>query len=85
MAPIEFSVVTPMFGRLVTRALSARALRHQLPHELRLSTLPEPSGAGLLLPAMPALRTHDTWCSAVQPCGAALGSAPRSSSHAASS
>ena len=46
---------------------------------------PEPTGAGLLLPESPAFRTHEIWCSAVHPRGAAFGSAPRSSSSAASS
>ena len=47
--------------------------------------LPEPCGGGSLLPASPIFRTHDTWCSAVHPRGAALGLAPRSRRYAASS
>ena len=47
--------------------------------------LPEPGGGGLLLPAIPDLRTHDTWWSAVQPREATFTSAPRSTSSAATS
>ena len=60
VAPIELSVVTPMLGRLVTRALTSAPFATSFRTNLRLSMLPEPCGAGLLLPAMPALRTHDT-------------------------
>ena len=45
---------------------------------------PDPGGVGSLLP-WPGLRTHDSSCSAVHPCGAKFGSAPASSSVAASS
>ena len=50
----------------------------------RLFMAPDPGGVGLLLP-LPGFRTHDSSCSAVHPCGAKFGSAPASSSVAASS
>ena len=49
-----------MLGRLVTRALICAPLATSVRTNVRLSMLPEPCGAGLLLPAMPALRTQET-------------------------
>ena len=60
MAPIELSVVTPMLGLFVTRAFTSAPFATSFLTNSRLSMLPEPCGAGLLLPETPALRTHDT-------------------------
>ena len=83
--PRKLSRVIPAGGRLVTRALTSAPAATILRTNSRLVMLPEPLGDGLLLPAMPALRTQDTWWSAVQPREATLTSAPLSTSSAASS
>ena len=83
--PRKLRRVIPAGGRLVTRAFTSAPAATILRTNSRLVMRPEPLGAGLLLPAMPALRTHDTWCSAVHPREATLTSAPRSTSRAASS
>ena len=77
--PMKFRAVMPAGGRVVTRAFRSAPWATSLRAKSRLVMSPEPRGAGLLLPAMPALRTQVSWCRAVQPRGAALGSAPRSS------
>ena len=75
----------PAGGRTATRAFTSAPAATILRTNSRLVMLPEPLGAGLLLPAMPALRTHETWCSAVQPRDATLTSAPLSTSRPANS
>ena len=62
VAPTMFRAVTPAGGRFVTRALTSAPYRTSVLTNSRLSIEPEPGGAGLLLPATPALRTHETWC-----------------------
>ena len=60
MAPIELSVVTPMFGFFVTRVSSVAPFATSFPTNASESIVPDPCGAGLLLPAIPAFRTHET-------------------------
>ena len=82
---MKFSRVMPAGGRLETSAFTSAPSSTSFRTNSRLVMPPEPFGAGLLLPATPALRTHDTWCKAVQPRGATFTSAPRSISSEANS
>ena len=61
MPPMKFRLVMPAGGRSVTRAFTSAPAATSFRTNSRLIIVPEPFGAGLLLPAIPVLRTHDTW------------------------
>ena len=60
VAPMKLSAVTPTFGRRVTLAFTSAPCAFSFLTSVRLSTLPEPYGAGSLLP-VPGLRIHVRW------------------------
>ena len=85
VAPVVFRLVRPTLVRIVILAFRFAPLADELSHEFEAGHVARSlSGAGSLLPS-PGLRTQVIVCSAVQPAPAALGSAPASSSIAASS